>query len=527
MVFYRKYRAQTLEELAGQENVKQAIRSAFSQQKLAHAYLLCGPKGTGKTSTARILAKMVNCENPIENFSPCNKCQSCVSITDGSSLDVIEMDAASNRGIEDIRSLRENIKLAPSSSKKKVYIIDEVHMLSGDAFNALLKTLEEPPVHVIFILATTEAQKIPQTILSRVQRLDFKPASTEELMEVLKKIAKKEGLKAEDEALMLLAKKAQGSFRDGVKFLDQISSLEKIDVATIEIHLGIGNLTGVIDLLEAIKKEDPSLALSKLTEQISTGVNPKELNLIILDTLRLLLFIKNGLGDQLVLPEIGAENYSQIKKLGEDFAVSLLLKTLDAFTKSLEQSRYVSIPSLPLEIAVVESSENQKSRIPEEQKMEKLGEKKVDVRENLEQMPSDVPTSRLGEREASLILRSSDAPNLSDLQVIQDRWNYVLETVRQNNYSLEALLRLVKISECGEKVIKIEVPYAFHQRILEAPKNRDLLAAVFSDILGRSVQISAVLGVKPVRAEDVANIEIAADDELVRLASEIFNSDSV
>lgn len=211
MVLYRKYRSQTLDELIGQQSAKNLLKSAFEAKKLAHAYLFCGPRGTGKTSTARILAKMVNCTSE-EGVKPCNKCEACMSITDGTNLDVIEMDAASNRGIEDIRNLKDTIKLATSTLKKKVYIIDEVHMLSTDAFNALLKTLEEPPSHVIFILATTEVQKIPATILSRVTRIDFKQATIAEAAEVIKRTAAAEEIEIDDGAILTLAKKSRGIF---------------------------------------------------------------------------------------------------------------------------------------------------------------------------------------------------------------------------------------------------------------------------------------------------------------------------
>src|SRR3990167_124025 len=210
MVFYRKYRPQTLSELFGQGAISSLLQKAFQEKKLAQAYLLCGPRGTGKTSTARILAKMVNCEKSsvishqtsdsltadsetdlkAEDSVPCNLCSQCLSITDGSNLDLIEIDAASNRGIDDIRALRENIKLSPASASKKVYIIDEVHMLTTEAFNALLKTLEEPPAHVLFILATTEVHKIPATVISRCQRFDFKRISEPELESRIEKIAK-------------------------------------------------------------------------------------------------------------------------------------------------------------------------------------------------------------------------------------------------------------------------------------------------------------------------------------------------
>jgi DNA polymerase-3 subunit gamma/tau len=202
--FYLKYRPQSLDDLVGQEIVKKTLLQSFTQNRLSHAYLFAGPRGSGKTSTARILAKMVNCE---DKTPPCNKCEICLSITDGSNLDLIEIDAASNRGIEDIRLLREKIKLSPSFSKKKVYIIDEVHMLTSEAFNALLKTLEEPPSHALFILATTDAQKLPQTILSRVQKLDFKLASKEELSIALKNIVDKEKIQIDEESINLIVKK--------------------------------------------------------------------------------------------------------------------------------------------------------------------------------------------------------------------------------------------------------------------------------------------------------------------------------
>lgn len=520
MVFYRKYRPQTLSDLTGQEGVRSALQTAAAAGKLAHAYLFCGPRGTGKTSTARILAKIVNCEGDLAT-APCNKCFSCISITDGSNLDVTEMDAASNRGIDDIRSLRENIKLSPTSAKKKVYIIDEVHMLSGDAFNALLKTLEEPPAHVLFVLATTEVQKIPQTILSRVSRLDFKPATTADLVATLGKIAKVEKIEVSEEALLALAKKANGSFRDGVKFLDQVSSLPKINLAAVEQNLGLEVFDNISGLLDSIAEGKTSESLEKLLKLTEAGANIKELTLSILDFLRQLLYIKNNLGNQLVKPETEEEKYQVLVKLAEKFDQVRLLQILRSFQESLEQSRFVTIPSLPLEMAVVESCEENVKEKPDV-RGEKMDEEAGGLK--LEDSNTDQTSNIQSQDPVSNIQHQTSN---DDLAKIQDRWNYILETVRQNNYSLEALLRLVKLSQAGENSILIEVPYTFHQRILEAPKSRDLLEAIFADILGRPIKISTALGQKPVRREEVANIEVAADDEIVRLASEIFNSDQV
>lgn len=527
MVFYRKYRSQTLDELIGQDQVKKILKSSFLSNKLAHAYLLCGPRGTGKTSTARIIAKMVNCEKSVlgkeaENVQiPCNECLTCLSITDGSNLDLIEIDAASNRGIDDIRSLRENIKLAPSASKKKVYIIDEVHMLTGEAFNALLKTLEEPPSHALFILATTEAQKIPATIMSRVQRLDFKAATISELKEALQKVVKAEKLDITEEALLLIAKKAQGSFRDGIKFLDQLSALSKIDAPAVEENLGTGVWEGAFLILESIAQSNASEALQKLTKQIDKGIGPKELNTLILEILRQLMLVKNNLGEQLVKVELGSDIYPKVVTLADKFTLDHLLAAIGNFQLSFEQSKYVAIPTLPLEVAVVESTNTSLQTLEKKEKEEKIEE--IKTQKNNDPEPASLSN-----------ITSSDLPDekevlseSSDIQKITDRWTYILETVRAYNFSLEALLRSSKIKECQKELVLIEVPYSFHQRILDAPKSKDILESILSDVLGRVIRVTTALGQKPVQREELANVEIAQDDEIVKLASEIFNSDTV
>lgn len=525
MVLYRKYRPQTLDDLVGQVSVKETLKSAFASQKLAHAYLLCGPRGTGKTSTARILAKIVNCQ---EKESPCNKCPSCLSITDGSSLDVVEMDAASNRGIEDIRSLRENIKLAPTSSKKKVYIIDEVHMLSTDAFNALLKTLEEPPAHVLFILATTELQKIPATILSRVQKLNFESAKVDEIKEAISRVAKEEKIALSDDVLTLIAQKAQGSFRDGIKFLDMLSSFDKIDSLVVEKVLGSSDFDGTVLILEDIADGNSTEALKALTGQLSTGVSIKEFNLTVLEILRQLIFFKNNLGEHLVKPNTTSQKYEVLSSLVEKFSLERLMKTTTSFQTSLEQSRYVSIPSLPLELAVVESCiESGQVCVDSEEKEKERKENKQSLRsDDLKQSlvsgsKTENPKSEKTGEHIGLPLQDSGP----DIAKLMEKWSYVLETIKQYNYSLEALLRSSKILSCSGPGVVIEVPYSFHQRILEAPKARDLIESIFSDILSRSIKISTVLGQKPVMREELANVEVAADDEIVRLAAEIFNSE--
>lgn len=516
-VLYLKYRPQTLGDLMGQANVKQALLGAFQNQKLSHAYLFVGPRGTGKTSTARILAKMVNCTGDAGPTVPCNKCDSCISITDGSSLDLIEIDAASNRGIDDIRSLRENIKLAPNSSNKKIYIIDEVHMLTTEAFNALLKTLEEPPAHVMFILATTEVSKVPQTILSRCSRLDFSLASIDELTLALKKIAEGEKLKIDDEALRIIAKKADGSFRDGVKLLDQVSSSGEVTVKIVEDSFRDGGMEITGKLLDAFSKKDAKAGLTLVLEATNNGANIKELTLSLMDLLRNLVYVKNGL-------EIATVD----KELIEKFSLKDLVLSLDKLQEALEKMKTSSIPSLPLELAIVEiCTVGQYIGISVEQK------ETVTVKENVIASEARPASTQRGEQSSQNEQSTSAQPipvsdfipaaTGDDIKKLHDNWTIILENIRPFNYSLEALLRNVNIQRVEEGIVFLEVPYSFHQRILESPKSRDLLESVLAEVLSKPVKISVVLGVRPQRVEDIANVEIAQDDEIVSLASEIFN----
>ncbi len=534
IAYYLKYRPQSLDDLVGQDLVKKNLLSSFQGKKLSHAYLFVGPRGTGKTSTARILAKMVNCqdENP-----PCNKCEICLSITDGSSLDLIEIDAASNRGIEDIRSLREKIKLAPMG-RKKVYIIDEVHMLTTEAFNALLKTLEEPPRHALFILATTDAGKIPQTIISRVQRLDFKLATTAELQEALEKIVRMEKINIDEGALKLLIKRSDGSFRDGVKLLDQVSSNEgKITSEILEKFLRETNFEKLLKLLENFAEKDTTHALSLIVKEVEDGMDIKEFILSLMQILRSIIFIKNNLGE-IIKESYSEENYQDLAKVSEKFGSQDLVKSLDSLQSSLEKMKTSSIPSLPLELAVVEicftstviASEAKQSssekEIASSISSPRNDDESKQIRHSGQHLPPGVDPESIQIKPETLKQVQGDVvDDSSDISKLKEKWTFVLETIRPYNFSLEALLRSVNITECSEIEVLMEVPYSFHQRILEAPKNRDILESILSEILGRQIKVRTVLGVRAERKEDIANIEVAADDEIIRAAAEIFNSD--
>lgn len=550
--FYLKYRPQSLSELIGQDAVKKNLLLSFQNNKLSHAYLFVGPRGTGKTSTARILAKMVNCEmgssalgvahgklatshEPQPTSLPCNKCTTCLSITDGSNLDLIEIDAASNRGIEDIRSLRDKIKLAPSTNKKKVYIIDEVHMLTTEAFNALLKTLEEPPEHALFILATTELGKIPQTILSRVQRLDFKLATSEELLEALGRIANQEKIDIDEESLKLLVQKSDGSFRDGVKLLDQLSVGEKITAEGINKSLRSSNFESVLELMDHLQKKDSKGSLLNVIKQLENGADVKTLMLGIMDTFRSLMMIKHGLGEQLIKKNFTEDKYKELVKTADVFTDTELMKNLNILQENAEKLKFSSIPSLPLELAVVEICSTGKPAETAQSDLH-IGEpenQQVSVSEISVIHPVEVVVGQgadIVKPQNDDVQTTSDIAtvfNSPDILKLKEKWTFVLETIRPFNFSLEALLRNINITECTDTTVTLEAPYAFHQRILEAPKNRDLLESIISDILGRSIRLSTVLGSRPERREDIANVELAADDEIIRAAAEIFNSDTI
>ena len=549
MVFYRKYRPQTLEQLIGQQVVRDTLLKAFQSGKLSHAYLFCGPRGVGKTSTARLLAKLVNCESssvipakagiqaenspngsPIgsgmtKDF-PCNKCSSCVSITESTNLDLTEIDAASNRGIDDIRDLRDKVKLAPSHSKKKVYIIDEVHMLTTEAFNALLKTLEEPPSHVMFILATTEVHKIPQTILSRVQKLEFKEASVDDCLEALKVVVVAEKLDIDDAALLEIAKRAEGSYRDALKLLDQLASgNEKITLELVEQNTRSGSFDQAFEILTAVSQKQVETALEKVVFVSQSGTNMKEFTHSLMELLRAVLFIQNNIPLQ-TKNSFGQAKFERLQILATQFSKEAVVDILGLLQEAQEKIKYTSLPSLPLEIAIVESS---------------LERKNVQVTAYSEKTEVVAPAIKLTEtisvaevvpvNEISKLKNATDDvvggpvdPASDELPKLLDKWTYVLETIKPYNFSLEALLKQVSVRSCINGIVELEVPYSFHQRILEAPKSRSLLESVLAEILEKPAKISCVLGARPIGVEEVANVEVAADDEVIKIAAEIFNS---
>ena len=292
---YRKYRPGSWSEVIGQDHVVQTLKNAIAADRVGHAYLFAGPRGTGKTTVARILAKAVNCLHPDAASRPCDVCENCLAVNQNRFLDLIEMDAASNTGVDDVRDLRDKIGFSPSQGRFKVYIIDEVHMLSTAAFNALLKTLEEPPPHAIFVLATTEIHKIPATVLSRCQRHEFRRVAVGEIVANLQKIVASEGWQADEDALTLIARQATGSVRDAQSLLDQLSSAgTKVTLELAQSVLGTATSDAVLEIIDAIDQKGSARALETLRRTLDAGTDPRTLARQIVEYLRSLLLIQLG-----------------------------------------------------------------------------------------------------------------------------------------------------------------------------------------------------------------------------------------
>jgi len=362
LAFYRKYRPKTFGELMGQESTATILQNAARSGRMAHAYLFYGPRGTGKTTTARLVAKLLNCERRTtdQEFNkigePCGECTTCISIDAGQSLDLIEIDAASNRGIDEIRNLKENIGTVPLASPHKVYIIDEAHMLTGAAFNALLKTLEEPPPHAILILATTEYEKLPATITSRVQRFLFKKLPKAQIFAKLQNIKNRENIVIDDAALELVAAAAEGSLRDAESLLDQISSSGvAIDLKTAEQLTGRVGFTKVVHLAELIGKKDLAASLEYIENLGSDGHNLVQFTRDLIHYLRkVLILCINPEKDTPLRSELTMEEIKHAETIANLFIAPELTTLLQKLLKAYSEMRYSPFAAIPLEIALTE-----------------------------------------------------------------------------------------------------------------------------------------------------------------------------
>ncbi len=347
---YRKWRPRLWDQVVGQEHVVQTLQNAIRADRVGHAYLFAGPRGTGKTTSARLLAKAVNCLADDLKDRPCDHCEHCLAVNEGRFLDLIEIDAASNTSVDDIRDLRDKINFQPTQGRYKVYIIDEVHMLSTAAFNALLKTLEEPPPHAIFVLATTEVHKIPATVLSRCQRHEFRRIPLEIILKYLKELADQEKLEVSEQALILIARQATGSMRDAISLLDQLaSSGSRITLEMAQTVLGTATSQMVIELVEAVINRNAAAGLECIHRALDSGSDPRQFARQIVDYLRNLLLVRLGNADQV---DATGEQRTVMARQSQAFEKDHLLETLQLFNGAASELRSGWQPGLPLELAL-------------------------------------------------------------------------------------------------------------------------------------------------------------------------------
>lgn len=504
---YRKWRPQTFDEVVGQEHVVRTLRNALLSGRVHHAYLFAGPRGTGKTTTARLLAKAVNCLDPEPANRPCNRCTICRAINEGRLMDLIEIDAASNTSVEDVRELRERVGYRPSEARYKVYIIDEVHMLSTAAFNALLKTLEEPPSHAIFVLATTEPHRIPATVLSRCQRLDFRRVPLADIVARLRHLAQQEGIQAEEDALSLIARHATGSMRDAESLLDQLAAYTDrvITVEAVRTALGTGDEGAVLALTDALAARDVGRGLAVINEAADRGADPRQFARQMTDHLRTLMLIRLGAPVPLYIPE---SLRPTVQSQAARFTPRQLARAVRLFGQAASDARAAWQPQLPLELAFMEAA------LPEEEASPtSAGQQGPSPRrEPTAPPPAPSPARAVGHPAApsgrpSPVASPTPTPTAPpvreqpppepvaefSLEEVTQRWNDMLRLLRSVNHSLEALMRDGKPVNVEGGALLIGFPYSFHRDKVGEETNRRAVEDALTQLLGRPVRVRCVL----------------------------------
>jgi DNA polymerase III subunit gamma/tau len=508
---YRVYRPQSFNDVVGQQHIIKTLQNALVQEKFSHAYLFSGPRGTGKTTAAKILAKAVNCEKaPVAE--PCNECATCRGITDGSISDVIEIDAASNNGVDEIRDIRDKVKYAPSAVRYKVYIIDEVHMLSIGAFNALLKTLEEPPAHVIFILATTEPHKIPLTIISRCQRFDFKRISPEDIVYRMKEVLGSEELEVSEDALYEIAKASEGGMRDALSLLDQAISYstEKVSLEDVLSITGAVSQAFIVKIVQAIFNENIVDALDSVESLIKNGKDPARFVEDLIFYYRDVLLYQAS-EENAYLLEKAAVN-EEFKELSSKMDSAFIYKVIAELNQTQQEMKWSNHPRVLLEVALVklaQSSTNQEDTLPYQDILQKMNQMEAELQQLKEKGIQVDHTAQAAQTEkkqtrqsrsqyktpvgkVNEVLKNATRQNL---ETIKRSWAQVLDTLKQQNKaSHAALLSNSEPVASSDQSFILKFKYEIHCKMASENNNnvRDNLENILYTLIGSKREMVAI-----------------------------------
>ena len=487
---YRKWRPQNWNKVVGQHHVVDTLRNALAADRIAHAYLFAGPRGTGKTTTARLLAKAVNCLEEDPALRPCGNCDHCQAVNQGRFLDLIEIDAASNTSVEDVRDLRDKISFLPNQGRYKVYIIDEVHMLSAAAFNALLKTLEEPPPHAIFVLATTEVHKIPPTVLSRCQRHEFRRIPVTEIVKYLAEIAQSEKIEVDDDALTLIARQSTGAMRDAISLLDQLASTGKsITLDMAQDVLGAATSQAVLDVVEALIAHQADRGLDHIHAALDKGSDPRQFARQIVEYLRDLLFIRLESTRQVeTTGEMGAQNeYSQSMDLhARSFSPTELLQIIRIFNHAAVEARSMWQPSLPLEMAFVESVgilAAMETKTPDTQ-----SQPTSNVRQQVAQAQRSPSTASESPKSSEEVIEQSPLEQEAS-QTLTESWGKILALVRQQNPRAYGLLNSCKSRYLRGDLLVLYFSSDVLKGQMEKSDNLEVACQALRQVLQREITI--------------------------------------
>ena len=531
MALYLKYRPQDFSSVIGEEHIVKTLSNQVANKKLAHAYLFSGPRGVGKTTLARIIAKAVNCENRKDNENnPCNKCSSCEEISHSRAIDVIEIDAASHTGVDNVReNIIDNAQFKPTKSKYKVFIIDEVHMLSTSAFNALLKTLEEPPEHVIFILATTELHKLPATIISRCQRFAFKKIPHDIMAKHLENIAKEEKIKIAKEVVERIVNKSDGCARDAVSLLDQLMATgeKNIDSETASLVLPNSNIEKTFGFITSLINKDITAGMNLIQTLVDDGINFNQFNIDLLELLHAMMVSKADPQATFVL-DINDKVKKEIDKINQQISYTDLIVLIDLVMKRSQQVRLSPVPELPLQLILLEwceKSDNDSHTNPPSTPTSSNPDKKT---EPAKKDPSSINKTEINttvspveevkktsftDKVKNIVTKSVDF----SLPDIEKNWTNFISQVEKSHPSLTFILKMSEIASLENNLVKIGVQYSFHADKINDKVCQRNLENIFSEIIGDKVRIEAIVQEKEknVNQEEIQDLASSFGGEVI------------